>query len=619
MLNERKKDRMNRLFKIVLNGFKLNAKSYTGIFYSSILSLSTLFVINSIYMCTKKINESGYLGDNMISFMFGVSGLLSVVTLTFVIYAINSFVRLRISDYSIYLVLGISRYHLFLFIGFEVMIISAFLLVTSIVCGIIASAILITSLSNFFDIKLELFYVQSFLALFIIYFGVLLISFGITMIKLRRYGHLKFISSRKYVNDIKEITIVQIIRFIFGLVFIIYSIYLIKDYSVARMFVSLFINIAGIYLIFNGIGIICKKLIERQRSIYYKNIIKWSRFFSNFNQNKRILFILYTINVIAIVIICGVATTVILNRNQGYDQSYPYDLVCISDEEIYEQDNFEMYHKTESIKIQDDSDHHMFAIKESEYNSITYVDKYALKYNELIFYSQRVPEEFMPVEDSSILLGDEQFRIVETDWKVIWGERLNDEFIDIIIMNDATFEKIKGQYQTTYIYAIDFSEQMHNKLDQKVEGEFYYKEYLVKGRELKELTELLVFIIVGILLVLESSSIIYTKFFAEKLRIQEEYTLFKYLGMKRRNMKLSLKGELRSIYFPVLLIASVYATYIFLLDASFQGYIAKETVLVYLSLNVIFTGCQILYTEIVIHSLYTEIIRKGISDAYNTN
>jgi len=56
-------------------------------------------------------------------------------------------------------------------------------------------------------------------------------------------------------------------------------------------------------------------------------------------------------------------------------------------------------------------------------------------------------------------------------------------------------------------------------------------------------------------------------------------------------MKLSLKGELRNIYFPVLLIASLYAAYIFLLDVSFQGYIAKEIVLIYLSVNVIFIGC----------------------------
>lgn len=607
-----------KLVRIILNDFKQNIKVYTGIFYSSILSLSAVFIMINMLNCVQLINDQGYLKDNMVIFMIGILAVLTLIAIVFIVYAFHSFIKLRVSDYSIYLILGITSQNLRLFIMIEILIISAFLLVTAFVVGIVISYIMVTILGKLFITKLFVTYKFSIIMLISIYFIVLLINTALVCLRVKNKGALDFLKSKKFEEDNREHWIIRVMTFILGIGMIAYSFILLWQYSVGKMFISMFLNFLGIYLIFNGVGTVLKKVIEGKRGIYYKSIIKWNKFFLNFKQNKRILFVLYIVNVVAIYIICGVATTVIINRNEDINQYYPFDMICITKENIEEKPEFRDLYKTEIIELKDINGTPICGVKESEFNALVHNKKYQLKNNEVLYYSQRVPEEFLPTEEKEIQIGKENYAVVDTAWKNIWGERLNEKFINIVVFSDEAFDKQKTNHLVENVYAIQFKQGMHSRLQEQIEGKAYYKELLVKGKQMQEMIELILFMIIGILLMLESNSVVYTKFFAEKISLQKEYTLYTYLGMMKKNIKGSLKGELRNIYLPVLVSASFFSAYLFVQDASYQGYIDSRIITIYCVLNLIFIGCQILYTEIIIHGLYTDIIRKGIRDAYHS-
>ena len=97
------------LFHIILKNFRSNLKNYVLFFTSSIIAIAELFVFWGMNDIVKKaVNDE--VTAEALKFDFQVAaGLMVFITVFLMIYAMQHYVRLRIKDYSMFVILGMKK------------------------------------------------------------------------------------------------------------------------------------------------------------------------------------------------------------------------------------------------------------------------------------------------------------------------------------------------------------------------------------------------------------------------------------------------------------------------------------------------------------------------------
>ena len=97
------------LTKIIYKNFRSNLKNYILFFLSNIVAIMELFVFYGIRSIIKSSITDKVTAEALKTDFQIAVGIIAVITLMLMFYAMKCYIKLRIKDYSMFLVLGMKK------------------------------------------------------------------------------------------------------------------------------------------------------------------------------------------------------------------------------------------------------------------------------------------------------------------------------------------------------------------------------------------------------------------------------------------------------------------------------------------------------------------------------
>lgn len=292
------------LFKIVKNNFKKNFKNYLLFFSCSILTIMIFFISFGIMEYIVQFSNGVQSGSERTSVYFVYFALIGVANIIFLSISLRYYLKTRISDYSILVILG-SKKELVLKLVFAEYF-SVWLL--AFLIGTLLGNIGIFFLYNVLE-HYHLFYHEIYFPVMKVYgetFITTILLFGISIL---------FILLRLMKSDLSSLFILQESRervhkktsflAVAGIVLIAYSFWYLREYSIGRMLLSVSFTVIGCYILISYGGSLFLQLVQLNKKYYYRHILNYSEFSYRFSQNKKTIFIFFIINFIVIFLSAG--------------------------------------------------------------------------------------------------------------------------------------------------------------------------------------------------------------------------------------------------------------------------------------------------------------------------
>ena len=107
------------LTKIIYKNFRSNLKNYILFFLSNIVAIIELFVFYGIRSIIKNSITDKVTAEALKTDFQIAVGIIAVITLMLMFYAMKCYIKLRIKDYSMFLVLGMKKKAVSLLLLFE--------------------------------------------------------------------------------------------------------------------------------------------------------------------------------------------------------------------------------------------------------------------------------------------------------------------------------------------------------------------------------------------------------------------------------------------------------------------------------------------------------------------
>ena len=107
------------LTKIIYKNFRSNLKNYILFFLSNIVAIMELFVFYGIRSIIKNSITDKVTAEALKTDFQIAVGIIAVITLMLMFYAMKCYIKLRIKDYSMFLILGMKKKAVSLLLLFE--------------------------------------------------------------------------------------------------------------------------------------------------------------------------------------------------------------------------------------------------------------------------------------------------------------------------------------------------------------------------------------------------------------------------------------------------------------------------------------------------------------------
>lgn len=614
---------------LISKNFKRNIRNYLLFFFSSILAFVSAFVFIYILGYFMVMGKSGYIGDNVIIIVFSMTVIICVLSVVFIDYALKNFIKLRAYDYSIMLCLGIQPKQMLYLVCTEYLSILMYVIILGGVFGQ-----LIVGIGTFFLNKLnisvnevELSSIKTFIMIMIVYITIIALGLFLFYRKYKKLGiteSLNHMTQRDSYRS-KEIWISLIGTFL-GFTLLMLSMGLLLHYSVVKMIIAMFLHIISIYIIFLFGGRCIIFLIKKWKVKYYKYVLEWNNFITRFNQNKKILFIIYTVNFLCIFIVGGFISSFLSEPTDEKDKLYPYDVVCHLNSKNEEStrkliQNLVKESKTVELSLVpiNIKDNPAMGISCGMYNFLTGENE-ILAQNEIFYLEQRVPEEFKPLEEKAvdIIVDGKKYNylIKDSDWNIIFGSQLNEQLNRIVVLQDIEYEKLIKQSMKESVILINYDDnQLRMKTEENIVREsihdnknIYFKAILTNARKASSSFLIVMIVVIGLLLVIESGCVIYIKLFCDMDTLKKEYAMLVHMGMKQKRMIKTIKGEFKVNYLFPILLSTVFAFIFFVSDCSYQVNNIVVPFLIFSVVTLVYLIGQLLFYLIVARKLVNSIL-----------
>lgn len=564
--------------KIVWKSFKYNIKNFYAFFLSAILSVAMLFAFMYIKELSKTItfehitSASGFLLEKT----FPVIIIASILVM---VYSIKFYVRTRIKDYTMLLILGIRKKTFAFFIAVEY----SFSWLLSIAIGLVCGNIIVLVFKKVLEIAANKVVYSSIDVLQIYKLTLLwcLVMFAGVIIALFVFLTEKDISKLLQAESLKEKQKVsKLSRFMFmaGIVLIVLSIMIAfkttqLDNNTGSM--AIFICAAGIFLILKfGVTILLEELKQHHR-YYFKNILLLNSFYYRFNNNMIMIFVQ---SVIGIFLLYFIWITMTMGWNVN-EKNYPYDVICktsVSEAKDLRKLCDEFSQNISEFPIAEVYYYSIpeIGIAEKTYKSLWGKD-FDLKEKE-IFYSRfvnsaRYDLNEQPGEETRIFIDiksfvDYKFETYElkgTNQGLLFGASMR----DVIVFSDEEFENIIKEYKPKGIMIVfniqdKKTEQVTAKLreyeKQKKDTTVYIKKTILNAEQLENIIRLAVVSFMVLFILLYLFFIIGLKFFSDLPKMKEKYLFLDTMGMPVKDRKQMIKKEVSNFLMPPLLISCIF-------------------------------------------------------------
>ena len=319
------------LTKIIYKNFRSNLKNYILFFLSNIVAIMELFVFYGIRSIIKSSITDKVTAEALKTDFQIAVGIIAVITLMLMFYAMKCYIKLRIKDYSMFLVLGMKKKAVSLLLLFEYCIGC----VISLILGIGVGRILLYIIQRLL-VKYYPRYIQMHALGYQIYKNVCLASilimvlvFVILLIWLDRRS-LGMLMAEDKQNEKRPASYMWIILAVIGNVLMIVGIILYCGSDTQYLYAHGGLLMGLILAVVFGLALFLN-LLKKCKNFYYRHMLDLNQLYSRYLNHMIILVLLIVVHFFSLSYLV-VQTAELLPLDQ-YRSQYPYDVIWITEKD----------------------------------------------------------------------------------------------------------------------------------------------------------------------------------------------------------------------------------------------------------------------------------------------
>lgn len=323
------------LYKIILKNFKSNIRNYILFFVSNIIATAELFAfwgIRDIVMDAVTDESTAF----SLNYDFWLAaGLVTMITILLMVFSMKNYIKLRIKDYSMFIILGMTKKMSYLMllgeycIGWLVSFLGGLLLGNGVLYG--AQYGMHRLYSEFIKItKVDWIVYRN---TFRLSFGIMAVVFLALMVWLDTRD-LSMLMQEEAIKEKKPISKIWLIFTLAGVGMIMRATDQYQS-SNETQYIMAHIEwvIGGLLVIIFGVGVILG-VLERCRRFYLRNVLILNQLYSKYQSSMFIVLILFVIHFFALTYISTeIASMLPLDK---YRENYPYDVIWMAQEKEQE-------------------------------------------------------------------------------------------------------------------------------------------------------------------------------------------------------------------------------------------------------------------------------------------
>lgn len=583
------------LTKIIYKNFRSNLKNYILFFLSNIVAIMELFVFYGIRSIIKSSITDKVTAEALKTDFQIAVGIIAVITLMLMFYAMKCYIKLRIKDYSMFLVLGMKKKAVSLLLLFEYCIGC----VISLILGIGVGRILLYIIQRLL-VKYYPRYIQMHALGYQIYKNVCLASilimvlvFVILLIWLdgRSLGMLMAEDKK---NEKRPASYMWIILAVIGIVLMIVGIILYCGSDTQYLYAHGGLLMGLILAVVFGLALFLN-LLKKCKNFYYRHMLDLNQLYSRYLNHMIILVLLIVVHFFSLSYLV-VQTAELLPLDQ-YRSQYPYDVIWITekDNKGYAKKLASTYNGTVTevpmIRVSTYYGANHIGISEKTYRKLSKSQALNLKENQIAVriensdakqedikdsaywevYSTLYAGKYFGKQDSDTLIDvkeneDIHFNIQSICTQTIVGKYSTDGWHEnIIVFSDEYFNKqwnaisLKNDNASElelFTFPTTRREPVCQKLKQynqkssyhkmgKLQNNLYITDQYLKGKKMRALFSMSSKIFLIIASILSGFFIMSLKTLTEFPALQKRFEFFKCMGMRENQLKWNTFFEIK--------------------------------------------------------------------------
>lgn len=583
------------LTKIIYKNFRSNLKNYILFFLSNIVAIMELFVFYGIRSIIKSSITDKVTAEALKTDFQIAVGIIAVITLMLMFYAMKCYIKLRIKDYSMFLVLGMKKKAVSLLLLFEYCIGC----VISLILGIGVGRILLYIIQRLL-VKYYPRYIQMHALGYQIYKNVCLASilimvlvFVILLIWLdgRSLGMLMAEDKK---NEKRPASYMWIILAVIGIVLMIVGIILYCGSDTQYLYAHGGLLMGLILAVVFGLALFLN-LLKKCKNFYYRHMLDLNQLYSRYLNHMIILVLLIVVHFFSLSYLV-VQTAELLPLDQ-YRSQYPYDVIWITekDNKGYAKKLASTYNGTVTevpmIRVSTYYGTNHIGISEKTYRKLSKSQALNLKENQIAVriensdakqedikdsaywevYSTLYAGKYFGKQDSDTLIDvkeneDIHFNIQSICTQTIVGKYSTDGWHEnIIVFSDEYFNKqwnaisLKNDNASElelFTFPTTRREPVCQKLKQynqkssyhkmgKLQNNLYITDQYLNGQKMRALFSMSSKIFLIIASILSGFFIMSLKTLTEFPALQKRFEFFKCMGMRENQLKWNTFFEIK--------------------------------------------------------------------------
>ncbi|WP_270218517.1 ABC transporter permease [Dorea longicatena] len=583
------------LTKIIYKNFRSNLKNYILFFLSNIVAIMELFVFYGIRSIIKSSITDKVTAEALKTDFQIAVGIIAVITLMLMFYAMKCYIKLRIKDYSMFLVLGMKKKAVSLLLLFEYCIGC----VISLILGIGVGRILLYIIQRLL-VKYYPRYIQMHALGYQIYKNVCLASilimvlvFVILLIWLDRRS-LGMLMAEDKQNEKRPASYMWIILAVIGNVLMIVGIILYCGSDTQYLYAHGGLLMGLILAVVFGLALFLN-LLKKCKNFYYRHMLDLNQLYSRYLNHMIILVLLIVVHFFSLSYLV-VQTAELLPLDQ-YRSQYPYDVIWITekDNKGYAKKLASTYNGTVTevpmIRVSTYYGANHIGISEKTYRKLSKSQALNLKENQIAVriensdakqedikdsaywevYSTLYAGKYFGKQDSDTLIDvkeneDIHFNIQSICTQTIVGKYSTDGWHEnIIVFSDEYFNKqwnaisLKNDNASElelFTFPTTRREPVCQKLKQynqkssyhkmgKLQNNLYITDQYLNGQKVRALFSMSSKIFLIIASILSGFFIMSLKTLTEFPALQKRFEFFKCMGMRENQLKWNTFFEIK--------------------------------------------------------------------------
>ena len=583
------------LTKIIYKNFRSNLKNYILFFLSNIVAIMELFVFYGICSIIKSSITDKVTAEALKTDFQIAVGIIAVITLMLMFYAMKCYIKLRIKDYSMFLVLGMKKKAVSLLLLFEYCIGC----VISLILGIGVGRILLYIIQRLL-VKYYPRYIQMHALGYQIYKNVCLASilimvlvFVILLIWLDGRS-LGMLMAEDKQNEKRPASYMWIILAVIGIVLMIVGIILYCGSDTQYLYAHGGLLMGLILAVVFGLALFLN-LLKKCKNFYYRHMLDLNQLYSRYLNHMIILVLLIVVHFFSLSYLV-VQTAELLPLDQ-YRSQYPYDVIWITekDNKGYAKKLASTYNgrvtEVPMIRVSTYYGANHIGISEKTYRKLSKSQALNLKENQIAVriensdakqedikdsaywevYSTLYAGKYFGKQDSDTLIDvkeneDIHFNIQSICTQTIVGKYSTDGWHEnIIVFSDEYFNKqwnaisLKNDNASElelFTFPTTRREPVCQKLKQynqkssyhkmgKLQNNLYITDQYLNGQKMRALFSMSSKIFLIIASILSGFFIMSLKTLTEFPALQKGYEFFKCMGMRENQLKWNTFFEIK--------------------------------------------------------------------------